>query len=177
MNRVRRPCGRQQAADGSGAARPVYASRNTIRDALKWLLNRGLVETRHGQGTFVASSLQPFITTLSPDWRMGGSGPGGGEGAAARAEVTAGTGHHAARYRLLASAGRLARWPPAGLAATQATSPAIRNCHRRPPVVPATSHYPMRLVQRGATRVLHAADIDEGALKYLEQALGLTQVG
>ena len=51
-------------------------SRNTIRDALKWLLNRGLVEIRHGQGTFVASSLKPFITTLSPDWRPGSTGPG-----------------------------------------------------------------------------------------------------
>jgi DNA-binding transcriptional MocR family regulator len=53
-------------------------SRNTIRDALKWLLNRGLVEVRHGQGTFVASSLKPFTTTLSSDWRVG-TGPGGGE--------------------------------------------------------------------------------------------------
>ena len=29
------------------------ASRNTIRDAVKWLINRGLVETRPGQGTSV----------------------------------------------------------------------------------------------------------------------------
>ena len=29
------------------------ASRNTIRDAIKWLITRGLVETRPGQGTFV----------------------------------------------------------------------------------------------------------------------------
>ena len=29
------------------------ASRNTVRDAVKWLMNLGLVETRPGQGTFV----------------------------------------------------------------------------------------------------------------------------
>ena len=28
------------------------ASRNTVRDAVKWLMTRGLVETRPGQGTF-----------------------------------------------------------------------------------------------------------------------------
>ena len=29
------------------------ASRNTVRDAIKWLTTLGLVETRPGQGTFV----------------------------------------------------------------------------------------------------------------------------
>ena len=155
-----------------------HVSRNTIRDALKWLLNRGLVETRHGQGTFVASSLQPFITTLSPDWRMGGSGPGGGEGAAARAEVTArhgtprcslptvgvsrATGTVAARLGLAADASVVTRHQELFI-----------DDH---PWSLQTSHYPMRLVQRGATRLLDAADMGEGTLRYLEQALGLTQV-
>src|ERR1700744_4281090 len=88
------PCSRLPAE--AGLRDRYQVSRNTIRDALKWLLNRGLVEIRHGQGTFVASSLKPFITTLSPDWRPGSTGPGGGEGAAAPAE---GAGRHGtARY-------------------------------------------------------------------------------
>ena len=33
------------------------ASRNTVRDAIKWLITRGLVETRPGQGTFVVEKI------------------------------------------------------------------------------------------------------------------------
>src|SRR5580704_15531639 len=44
----------------------VYnASRNTIRDAIKWLTALGLVETRPGQGTFVVEKIDPFVTTLT----------------------------------------------------------------------------------------------------------------
>jgi GntR family transcriptional regulator len=41
------------------------ASRNTVRDAIKWLTSLGLVETRPGQGTFVARKEDPFFTTLT----------------------------------------------------------------------------------------------------------------
>jgi len=43
------------------------ASRNTIRDAIKWLVSLDLVETRPGQGTFVALSFFPsgLISTTS----------------------------------------------------------------------------------------------------------------
>src|SRR5215469_16439785 len=43
------------------------ASRNTIRDAIKLLITRGLVETRPGQGTFVVETIIPFVTTLTGD--------------------------------------------------------------------------------------------------------------
>ena len=43
------------------------ASRNTVRDAIKWLTTLGLVETRPGQGTFVVRKIDPFITTLTAD--------------------------------------------------------------------------------------------------------------
>src|SRR5487761_505434 len=51
------------------------ASRNTIRDAVKWLTSRGLVETRPGLGTFVIQKIEPFVTTLSadPETALGGS--------------------------------------------------------------------------------------------------------
>ena len=63
------------------------ASRNTIRDAIKWLITRGLVETRPGQGTFVVEKIVPFMTTLTgdPTTASGGRGhvvPARGEGAA-----------------------------------------------------------------------------------------------
>jgi GntR family transcriptional regulator len=43
------------------------ASRNTVRDAIKWLITLGLVETRPGQGTFVVQKIDPFVTTLTTD--------------------------------------------------------------------------------------------------------------
>src|ERR1700733_840147 len=52
------------------------ASRNTVRDAIKWLITRGLVETRPGQGTFVVEKIDPFVTTLTrrPDTAAGSKG-------------------------------------------------------------------------------------------------------
>ena len=50
------------------------ASRNTIRDAIKWLINRGLVETRPGQGTFVVEKIDPFVTNLSAELESGFGG-------------------------------------------------------------------------------------------------------
>ncbi len=48
------------------------ASRNTVRDAVKWLATRGLVVTRAGKGTFVARQPDPFVTRLSSEI---GAGP------------------------------------------------------------------------------------------------------
>ena len=50
------------------------ASRNTVRDAIKWLTNLGLVETKPGQGTFVTQKIDPFVTTLTGDPRTGAGG-------------------------------------------------------------------------------------------------------
>jgi len=58
------------------------ASRNTIRDAIKWLVTLGLVETRPGQGTYVVENPVPFVTALTVD-------PKGGSAAVYLAEVAA----------------------------------------------------------------------------------------
>ena len=47
------------------------ASRNTVRDAIKRLISQGLVETRPGQGTFVTTKVDPFVTVLTVDPRSG----------------------------------------------------------------------------------------------------------
>jgi GntR family transcriptional regulator len=60
--------------------------RHTIRDAIRWLTIRGLVETRPGQGTFVVWQIEPTVTTLSDD-RDPEAGMAGGEGVAAFAEI------------------------------------------------------------------------------------------
>src|ERR1700734_3997294 len=60
------------------------ASRNTVRDAVKWLTNLGLVETKAGQGTFVVRKIDPFVTKLSGDPR---TGEGSDEGARYQSEA------------------------------------------------------------------------------------------
>ena len=41
------------------------ASRNTVRDAIKFLTQLDVIETRPGQGTFVVEKPAPFVTTLT----------------------------------------------------------------------------------------------------------------
>jgi GntR family transcriptional regulator len=43
----------------------AMVSRNTVRDAIKLLVARGLVETRPGQGTFVVRKVVPFVIALN----------------------------------------------------------------------------------------------------------------
>ena len=63
------------------------ASRNTVRQAIRWLINRRLVESRPGQGTFVVE-INPVVTTLSADWKSD-KGLSGGEGQAPFEEARA----------------------------------------------------------------------------------------
>jgi GntR family transcriptional regulator len=152
------------------------ASRNTIRDAIKWLTNRTLVETRAGQGTFVAKRLTPFVTTLSVD---PGTGLAGGEGRAAldevvkrgrqayvsppRVEIHRATGNVRARLRI-----------------TEGTQVVSRRQERFIDDTPwslQTTYYPLELVTRGAVALLTPEDIPGGAIAYLEETLGLFQVG
>jgi GntR family transcriptional regulator len=152
------------------------ASRNTIRDAIKWLISRTLVETRPGQGTFVIRRLSPFVTTLSTG---SDTGLGGGEGDAAlsevrergrdpfasipRVEVHSAVGNVAARLRI-----------PEG---TQVVSRHQERSIDGTPWSLQTTFYPMELVTRGAVRLLTAQDIPGGAVAYLAETLGLVQVG
>lgn len=154
------------------------ASRNTIRDALKLLINAGLIETRPGQGTFVAERFEPFITTLSGD-RQTESGLGGGEGRAALAEVEERHRTPAAsppRVEILQARGYVAD----RLQVEEGSDVISRHQERTidgQPWSVQTSFYPISFVTLGATRLLRAADIDEGTVRYLADTLPLKQVG
>jgi GntR family transcriptional regulator len=159
--------------------RDLYsASRNTIRDAVKWLMTRSLVETRPGQGTFVVQKFDPFITTLSGDWQTE-SGLGGGEGQAALEEVksrlrTADVSDP--RVEVRKAQGNVAD----RLQVSEGTNVISRHQERYIDGQPwslQTTYYPMSFVTRGATRLLEAIDLDEGTVKYLEDVLQLKQVG
>ena len=149
------------------------ASRNTVRDAIKWLISRGLVETRPGQGTFVVDEMIPFITTLTGEPRTAS----GGEGNTYLREVTAQfrrpkdslprveiqTAENAPELRVPATTSVVSRHQ-------------LRYIDDTPWSL-QTSFYPMSFVERGALRLLQASNIEEGTVEYLGSALDIKQVG
>ena len=152
------------------------ASRNTVRDAIKLLTARDLVETRPGQGTFVVEKINPFVTTLTEDPV---TGRGGGEQDVYIAEVQAG-----GRTPTVS----IPRIEVQQAGATMADALRIEegdqvvSRHQQrfidgTPFSLQTTFYPMGLVQQGATRLIEATDIPEGAVAYLANTLGIKQAG
>jgi GntR family transcriptional regulator len=152
------------------------ASRNTVRDAIKWLTNRQLVETRPGQGTFVVQKIEPFVTTLSADSE---TGLGGGEGEAAFAEINARhrtPGIDPPLVEIKKASGNIA----AQLRVPEGTSLVSRHQRRYIDGTPwslQTSFYPMDLVRQGAEQLIDAEGIPGGTVEYLTATLGIIQVG
>ena len=151
------------------------SSRNTIRDAIKRLTSQGLVETRPGQGTFVTPRIDPFVTTLTGEpWkrrRREGRVPVRGQQEPPRAERHPTQGRDPDTVRR-SHTPRL-RVPPD----TQVVS---RHESRHIDGIPwslQTSFYPMDFIPKGATRLLMAEDIEQGAVSYLAETIGVKQVG
>jgi GntR family transcriptional regulator len=148
------------------------ASRNTVRDAIKWLITRGLVETRPGQGTFVTERITPFVTTLTGD-------PGSNETAVYEAAVKA----ERREPRVSPPQVEIQRATAQVAAALGVDRGAsVISRHERcfiddTPWAMQTSIYPMTLALRGASRLLEASEIEEGAVAYLAGKLGIKQVG
>lgn len=152
------------------------ASRNTVRDAIKWLVTRGLVYTRSGQGTFVTQKIDPFVTRLSSDRT-----PYVGDDT-----TTAYASEVESRLRRPdVSAPRIEIQRAAGLPAVELRLPAdasVVSRHQQRfidglPYSLQTTYYPMRLVERGAIKLIQAEDIVEGAVGYIKEAIGVEQVG
>jgi GntR family transcriptional regulator len=148
------------------------ASRNTIRDAIKWLVTRNLVYTRSGQGTFVTRKIKPFVTRLVP----ADASP---ESASFATEVI-GTSRtplvSEPRVEILPAAGL----PASGLSLSGDAMVISRHQQRLIDGVPysrQTTFYPLTLAQRGADRLISAQNIDEGAVRYIELTLGIAEVG
>lgn len=156
------------------------ASRNTVRDAIKWLITRGLVETRPGQGTFVVERIEPFVTTLTGDPR---TGFGGGEDEiykgptkikeqdAQRTRVEVQQADPATVHELQLEEGAtvVSRHQQRFIKATPGSQSA--------PWSLQTSFYPMWLVTKGAERLIQATNITQGTVKYLADALSIKQAG
>ena len=162
------------------------ASRNTIRDAIKFLINLGLVETRAGQGTFVADPPDPLVTTLTTKE----PGLGGGEGAAYLSEaaerhprstiptVELQTALGETAYRLGVPEGTpvVSRHERRFIRSKRASQPTALDSDETPWSM-QTSFYPRSFALQGAERLLDNEDIEEGTVKYLKKTLHLEQVG
>jgi GntR family transcriptional regulator len=167
---------------GDGAALPTEldlqnqygASRATVRDAIKVLAARGLVYTRSGQGTFVVHKVDPFVTHIT-----GEPEPGMEESSAFAVSVMN------RRRAPEVSLPRVEIRRPVGLAArelrlTEGSSVICRHQRRFIDGVPyslQTTFYPMALAERGASRLILAENIPEGAVNYIEAVLGIREAG
>jgi GntR family transcriptional regulator len=138
------------------------ASRNTVRDAMKWLISRGLIETRPGQGTFVLEKIDPFVTTLGLD-----TGLGGGETTTYLSEV---------RKRQRRPSNALPKIETIAPGTAVVSRLQLRYIDDRPWSM-QTTFYPFALVERGATRLVLPENIEPGAVRYLENELKVKEVG
>ena len=150
------------------------ASRTTVRDAVKLLITRGLVQTRPGQGTFVASRIDPYVTVLTGEFDASA-----GDGDIFGREVTAQRRKPTTtdpRVEIQQSSGAVA----GALGVETGTAVVSRHQQRFIDAVPfslQTSFYPMCLVTRGADRLIQAHDISGGVVAYLREQIDLEQVG
>jgi GntR family transcriptional regulator len=163
------------------------ASRNTVRDAMKSLITRGLIETRPGQGTFVIEKIEPYITVLTGERYE----------SAIEADVYVQVGPEpsdkADNYTKEVAASlreprsteprveiRTADEVAEDLQVQPDTQVVIRQQKRFIDGIPfslQTSFYPMSLVEQGALRLIQAPDISEGTVTYIRNQLDLSQVG
>lgn len=151
------------------------ASRNTVRDAIKSLITRGLVETRPGQGTFVTETIVPFVTTLTGDPKTASGGEGNTYSQEVQATLRKPTDTE----------------PEVGIRPADAAMASDLWIGVRDQVVSRhqqrlidgtqwslqTSFYPMRFITQGATQLLLATNITQGTVEYLRESLGLKQAG
>lgn len=155
-------------------------SRNTVRDAIKMLVTRGLVMTRPGKGSFVIRKIDPFVSTLS------GTPEVGRETVRYMSEVESyGSEVEARGRRPNVSVPRVEVQPAIDrvaslLALPEGTMVISRYQERSIDETPwslQTTFYPMEWVTRGAARLLIAENITDGIVKYVEDVLGVKQIG
>jgi GntR family transcriptional regulator len=152
----------------------ALVSRTTIRDAIKLLVARGMVESRAGQGTYVLGRRDPFVSKLTADPATGGV-----EDEIYRSEVERiGRAPEETRPRVEVQP---APSEIAQLLELNADSQVVSRHQRRSidgiPYSMQTTYYPMKFVtDNSAVRLLEAKDMEGGVVDYL-RSLGLSQVG
>jgi GntR family transcriptional regulator len=156
--------------------REVYnASRNTVRDAIKWLTTLGLVETRPGQGTFVVKTIDPFVTTLT---RKAGEVAEGGQSTSYQSKVGDSLEPESKYIRVEIQGAPEHVATRLGIApGTEVISRHEQRHVDRTPYSLQTSFYPVKFADDGADRLRSPKSIEGGAVQYLRETLGIKQVG
>jgi GntR family transcriptional regulator len=150
------------------------ASRNTVRDAIKLLTTRGLVEARAGQGTFVVENINPFVTTLT-----GELGANVNESQVYVAEILKG-GRTPTVSEVRVEIQQASEVVADVLRLEPGAQLVSRHQQRFIDGIPwsmQTTFYPMSLIERGAAKLLQATNIHPGTVAYLGEACGIKQVG
>lgn len=142
------------------------ASRNTVRDAVKWLTAIGLVDTKPGQGTFVAQKTEPFFMVLTsnaeaPDLLRNSAKKPDSEDTLSDPQVEIQKANYTIAHLLQVDEG------------AQAVSRRQKRSIGGTPSAIQTSYYPMDFAQRGASQILQAEAFKGGSLDYLAETLGL----
>ncbi len=150
------------------------ASRNTVRQAIQFLLTRGALEKGPSGATLVRNKIDPFRTVVSAD-----TGFGGFEGAAYASDVEASNRRPAVttpRVEIREATGQIAD----ELALSEGASVVVRHQER---FIDdelwslQTSFYPMTFVEEGASMLLAARDITKGTRNYLDETIGVREIG
>jgi GntR family transcriptional regulator len=161
----------------SGLQLEYQASRNTIREAIKLLVQQHLVQTKAGRGTFITDEIVRFVTVLSTDPRIGHDG---GEEAATYPALVCEQGRKAAARTLEV---QVLRCPEQIAERLQIECDALVVSRQQERCIDSvvwslqTSYYPQKWVALGAGGLLEPADIGDGTVNYLAEAIGLKQVG
>lgn len=145
------------------------ASRNTVREAVKLLVTRGLAEKQGNKGTYVLPKKSPFRTVVTSD-----AGFGGFEGTlkTPKGELASTT----PKVEIQQADPEIAK----DLGLNVGSPVVIRHQQRRIQDElwsMQTSYYPMKFVTDGATRLLDVEDIVGGVRNYLEGALDIKEIG
>ena len=152
------------------------ASRNTVREAIRRLTDEGLLESRPGQGTFVARKVNPFVTVLTADPK---TGFGGGENAAYLSDVRDShreSSNSVPRVEVVTVSPEVAVL----LDISPDSQVVGRSQDRNIDGIPwsrQTTFYPMDFITKGATDLLMAKDLELGAVRYLADEIGVRQSG
>jgi GntR family transcriptional regulator len=152
------------------------ASRNTVREAIRRLTDEGLLESRPGQGTFVARKVNPFVTVLTADPK---TGFGGGDTAAYLSEVRS---NHRDPTNSEPRVAVVTVSPEVAvlLDISPESQVVSRSQDRYIDGIPwciQTTFYLMDFITKGATNLLMARDINGGAVRYLADEIGVRQTG
>jgi len=145
------------------------ASRNTVREAVRLLVTRGLLDKQGSKGTFVLPKRDPYSTVVNTD-----TGFGGFEGTVATPR---------GKMDFTTPKVEIQQAPPeiASDLKLDVGAPVVIRHQQR--LIKGelwsmqTSYYPMRFVTDGATGLLQVEDLTGGTRKYLEGALGVKEVG